>query len=263
MRAGGEVKICYICMMEKCTNCGSELTGKYCSNCGQERVRRLEVKSIVHDVIHGLWHWENSVLKTLLRFLKNPGKSAKDYISGKRKSFVKPFSYFISIQTIFVIVFHRMSENYFAFLNVKSTGTNENSPVVVSEIQHLVSQYINYFNYFMPVIFAFYFYLFFRKKTGVNYAESLAISFYWVGTSLIFSIVLMLISFIDIRIWNTRFVISAAFYIFAIIKFTDLSNLKVFLQGLSVTVLSYVTFVIFVTILIFLYLQVFKGISIF
>ncbi|HWA07770.1 MAG TPA: hypothetical protein VG961_14560, partial [Ignavibacteria bacterium] len=91
----------------------------------------------------------------------------------------------------------------------------------------------------------------------------LAISLYWVGTSLIFSIVLMLISFIDIRIWNTRFVISAAFYLFAIIKFTDLSNLKVFLQGLSVTVLSYVTFVIFVTILIFLYLQVFKGISIF
>jgi hypothetical protein len=239
------------------------MTGKYCSQCGQERVKRLEVKSIVRDVLHGILHWENSVLKTLLSLLKNPGKTTKDYVTGKRKSFVKPFSYFISIQTIFVIVFHRMSENYFAFLNVKSTGTSENSPIVVSEIQHLVSQYINYFNYFMPVIFAFYFYLFFRKKTGVNYAESLAISLYWVGTTLIFSIALMMLSFLEIRIWNVRFVVSLGFYIFAIIKFTDISIFKGILKGLSITALSYTTFVLFVTALIMFYLYVSKGISIF
>lgn len=249
--------------MENCTNCGGELTGKYCANCGQERVKRLEVKSIVHDVVHGIWHWENSVLKTLLSLLKNPGRTVKDYIAGKRKSFVKPFSYFISIQTIFVIVFHRMSENYFAFLNVKTTGTNESAPFNVSEIQHLVSQYINYLNYFMPVIFALYFYLFFRKKTGVNYAESLAISLYWVGTTLIFSIVLMLLSFLEMRIWNARFIVSLGFYIFAIIKFSEVSIVKGILKGIALSTLSYITFVLSVTILIVTYLYFAKGISFF
>ena len=249
--------------MEKCTNCGSELTGKYCSNCGQEKIKRLEVKSIVHDVIHGIWHWENSVLRTVLKMLKNPGGTVRDYISGKRKSLVKPFSYFISIQTIFVLVFHRMSENYFAFLNVTTTTTGESSPLIIHEIQHLVSQYINYFNYLMPVIFAFYFYLFFRKKTGVNYAESLAISLYWVGTSLIFSILLMLLSIIDIRTWNARFLVSFVFYVFAIIKFAEVSVITGILKGFVVTFLSYISFVLFVTVVIISYLYLVKGISIF
>jgi len=249
--------------MEKCSNCGSELSGKYCSNCGQEKIKRLEVKSILRDVIHGIWHWENSVLQTLIKMLTNPGKTVKDYVAGKRKSMVKPFSYFISIQTIFVIVFHNMSENYFAFMNIKTTGTSDLAPQFASEIQHLVSQYINYLNYFMPVIFAFYFYLFFRKKSGVNYAESLAISLYWVGTTMIFSIVLMLISVIDIRTWNARFIVSLAFYIFAILKFSDVSIVKGILKGITLSTLSYITFVLFVTILIVAYLYIAKGISFF
>jgi rRNA maturation endonuclease Nob1 len=36
--------------MDKCSNCGTGLNGKFCHNCGQGRVKRLEVKSMVHDV---------------------------------------------------------------------------------------------------------------------------------------------------------------------------------------------------------------------
>jgi hypothetical protein len=249
--------------MEKCINCGSELTGIYCNNCGQERVKRLEVNTILHDVTHGILHWENSVLKTFKYLVLNPGKTVKDYISGRRKSFVKPFSYFIAIQTLFVLVFHRMSEKYFAFLNVDLKGDSEKELILVSDMQHLVGQYINYLNYFLPVIFAFYFYLFFRKKTGINYAESLAVSFYWVGTTLVFSVALMLLSLIDIRIWNARIIVSTLFYVFAVIKFSDLSIAKGTFKGLTVTVLSYITFVLFVVMLIFAYLYFAEGINMF
>lgn len=249
--------------MEKCINCGAELTGRYCNNCGQERVRRLEVKTILHDVTHGILHWENSVLKTFKYLALNPGKTVKDYISGRRKSFVKPFSYFIAIQTLFVLVFHKMSEKYFAFLNVNLIGDSEKELIRVSDMQHLVGQYINYLNYFLPVIFAFYFYLFFKKKTGINYAESLAVSFYWVGTTLVFSVALMLLSLIDIRIWNARFIVSTLFYVFAVIKFSDLSIAKGIFKGLTVTVLSYITFVLFVVMLIFAYLYFAEGINLF
>jgi len=249
--------------MEKCTNCGSEFEGRYCNNCGQERFKRLEVKGIVKDVVHGVWHWENSVLKTLKELLLRPGKTVKGYISGRRKSLVKPFSFFISIQTIFVLIFHRMSGKYFAFLNVDMKGDAENTAIRVTEIQHLIGQYINYLNYFMPVIFAFYFYLFFRKKTGINYAESLAISLYWVGTTLVFSIILMLLSVIEIRTWNLRFVVNLLFYIFAIITFADISTWKGIYKGIIVTLLSYISFVLFVMILIFMYLYFAEGISLF
>ncbi len=249
--------------MEKCSNCGNEFEGKYCHHCGQEKVKRLQVRSIVHEVTHGILHWENSILKTFRSLLLNPGQTVKDYISGKRKSFIKPFSYFIFIQTIFAVVFHRMSEKYFAFMNVKVTSDSAEELTRISEIQHIVGQYVNYFNYFMPVILAFFFYLFFRKKTGVNYAESLAAAFFWVGTTLVFSVVLMLLSLIDIRIWNARFFIGTVFYIYAMIKFSDISLVKGILKGMAVTTLSYITYILFVSVLVISYLYFAEGINIF
>lgn len=248
--------------MEKCTNCGGELTGKYCSQCGQERVKRLEVKTIVHDVTHGILHWENSILKTFKNLLFKPGTTAKDYIEGRRKLFVKPFSYFIFMQTLFVVVFHRMSEKYFAFLNYSIRSDSDKVQERVIEIQHVVSQYVNYLNYFMPVFFAFFLYLFFRKKRGINYAEALAASFYWVATTLVFSIVLMLLSMIDIRFWNARFFVNMTYYIIAVKTFSDLSWGKGILKGFSVAMLSYIAFVLFVSILALCYLQFVMGINV-
>lgn len=248
--------------MEKCTNCGSELEGKYCHNCGQKRVKRLEVKTILHDVTYGILHWENSILRTFKGLLFKSGLTAKDYIEGKRKHFVKPFSYFIFMQTLFVVVFHRMSEKYFAFLNytIKSDSNKVQGRVI--EIQHVVSQYVNYLNYFMPVFFAFFLYLFLRKKKGINYAEALAASFYWVATTLVFSMVLMLLSMIDIRFWNARFFVNMAYYIIALKTFSDLSWGKGILKGFSVVMLSYTVFVLFVTILAICYLQFVMGLNV-
>jgi hypothetical protein len=239
--------------MKKCLNCGAESDGKYCPECGQEiEIKRLEVKTIFHDVTHGILHWENSILKTFRQMLFNPGGIAKAYISGQRKSIVKPFTYFIFIQTVYVLFFHWMSGQYFAFLNFTI-----NNPVSMQEkteqMQHLINAYINYLNYFMPLFFALYFFLFYKKKTGVNYAESIALSFYWVGTTLVFGIALMLLSLIDIRIWNARFFVNFIFLVFAILQFTKLPKLKGFFKSALMVFLSYFSYALFISLILFVY----------
>ena len=248
--------------METCTNCGNEFSGKYCTECGQGRIKRLEVKAIVHDVTHGILHWENSILKTFKALLFKPGQTVNEYIEGRRKHYIKPFSYFIFIQTLFVLVFHRMSEKYFAFLNYSITSTGEVMEKTL-EIQHLVAQYVNYLNYIMPVIFAFFLYLFFRKKKSINYAEALAASFFWVATTLVFSIILMLLSAIDIRFWNARFFVNSFYYIYAVKTFAGISWGRGIIKGAAVSMLSYFCFVVLVVILVILYLQFFAGVDIF
>jgi len=243
--------------MDKCKNCGADSDGKYCKNCGQEtEVKRLEVKTIFHDVTHGILHWENSILRTFRYLLFKPGVTVREYISGLRKSYVKPFSYFIFIQTIFVILFHAMSGKYFAFASysVQDTGNN---PGQTEQMQHLMSNYINYCNYIMPVFVALYLYLFFRKKTGINFAESLAASFYWVGTTLVFSIVLMILSLIDERIWGAGVFINSVFLVYAIFKFSNLKNFKVFLKSILTVFLSFLTYGLFVGIVLLLYMKLF------
>ena len=248
--------------MEKCSNCGAVFSGKFCTECGQGRVKRLEVKAILHDVTHGILHWENSFLKTFKELLLKPGQTANKYIEGKRKQYIKPFSYFIFIQTLFVLVFHRMSEKYFAFLNYTIKSDSDKVQERVVEIQHVVAQYVNYLNYFMPVVFAFFLYLFFRKKKGINYAEALAASFYWVATTLVFSIALMLLSIIDIRFWNARFIVNMAYYLIAIKTFSGLGWGKGILKGFAVSMLSYIVFVVFVSILAISYLHFVAGINV-
>jgi hypothetical protein len=239
--------------MKNCTNCGEESDGKYCHNCGQEiEIKRLEVKTIFKDVTHGILHWENSILKTFKKLLFKPGDTVRNYISGRRKLYVKPFTYFIFIQTVYVVFFHRMSGKYFAFLNFTITDP-ESMHEKVQQMQNMVSTYINYFNYFMPIFFALFFYLFFRKKTGVNYAESIAISFYWIGTTLIFGIALMMLSLIEIRIWNARIIVNIIFLLFAILQFTGLHNPKSVIKGIITVILSYITYATFVGLILLIY----------
>jgi len=249
--------------MEKCLNCGAEVQGKYCHECGQESaVKRLEVKTIFHDVTHSILHWEHSILRTFKELLVNPGKTVKKYISGSRKSFVKPFSYFIFIQTIYVLFFHWLSGKYFAFLRVSFTVSPGVEPTAV-EVQQIVSNYINYLNFFIPFVFAFYFRLFYKKKTGVNYAESLASAFYWMGTVMFFSIVLMVLSLIDVRMWNFRAAVSSVYLIYALIQFSGMPLVRGIIKGFITSALSYLSFAAVIFLLGIAYLQFVKGVKIF
>jgi hypothetical protein len=237
-----------------CPNCETEFDSKFCPNCGQEKItKRLEVKSILHDATHGIIHWENSVLKTFRLLLTQPGNLIHGYIRGKRKSYIKPFSYFLFLQTIYVVIFHFMSEKFFAYINISITKASQVEKAV--ELQHLISKNINYLNFILPLIFASYFRLLLKKRTGINYAEGLVFSFYIFGTLLVFGIFFMLLSLIDIRLWDIRFLVSYGYLLFVITQFSGYSKLKGFLKGSAIIILSYLTFMVLIGGLSLLYVM--------
>jgi hypothetical protein len=240
--------------MDKCLNCGAEIETKYCPHCGQERiVKRLEVKTIFHEITHGILHWENSILNTFKILLTRPGNFVREYIGGKRKSFVKPFSFFLFFQSLYVIIFHWLGDKYFAFLrmNISSDAPAEK----IEQMQHLISKNINYLNFILPVIFAFFFKLVLKKRTGVNYAESLVFSFYTTGAVLVAGMFFMLLSIIDIRLWNLRFVFNFIYLTLAISQFAEYRKIKGFFTGALVFFLSYFVFIVLVSIFTILYLK--------
>ncbi len=243
--------------MDKCLNCGAEISTKYCPHCGQEKIiKRLEVKTIVHEVTHGLFHWDNSILNTFKLLFTKPGYFVKEYVNGKRKSFVKPFSFYLFFLTIYVLLFHWMVGRYFAFYNTSlSLSGSKLSKIIM--IQHLVSANINYLCFLLPLVFAFILKLFLKKNTGINYAESLVFSFYTFAMVLIFGTVIMLLSMIDIRIWNLRLVISFFYLSFAVMQFSGYSKVKGLVIGGIAVILNYMIYVISVLIIIIGYLILF------
>jgi hypothetical protein len=251
--------------METCKNCGAELNGKYCSNCGQENLTsRLSVGHLFKDATHGILHWESSILKTFKELILRPGKFIRIYIDGKRKSFVKPFSYFIFIQTVYALTFHWLSDKYFAFVSATVTVNgelSESQAAKIEAIKHTVTANITYFNYAFPLILAMFWLLFLKKKTGINYAESLVSGLYLIGTTLFFGIILMLLSNISSQIWEIRFAVNFVYIIVAYIQYSGYKLFKGIIRGFTLTFLSYIVYVILVSGVTIFYLTVIKGIK--
>jgi hypothetical protein len=97
-----------------CLNCGNELSGKYCSGCGQKAdIHRITFKNfIVHDLLHGAFHIEKGMLFTGKNALIRPGQAALEYISGKRKRY---YNVFLLILLVFgLMLFTRHADEVFA-----------------------------------------------------------------------------------------------------------------------------------------------------
>ncbi len=97
-----------------CLNCHSELSGKYCSNCGQSAsTHRITLKHfLMHDLLHGIWHLEKGILFTIRQSLIRPGYMALDYVNGKRARYYNFFYLLLMVIGATLLTSHFFNEYY-------------------------------------------------------------------------------------------------------------------------------------------------------
>ena len=78
-----------------CFNCGTPLTGEYCSHCGQRAHIHRTLSAFFHDLLHGVLHFEGKIWKTLPLLVWKPGELTRDYIEGRRARYVSPIALFL------------------------------------------------------------------------------------------------------------------------------------------------------------------------
>ncbi|NNT71807.1 DUF3667 domain-containing protein [Flavobacterium sp. IMCC34852] len=97
-----------------CLNCRHVVENRYCPNCGQENTdsRKTFVQLFVH-FFEDLTHYENSFWKTIRNLIFKPSALTKEYLSGKRMSYLAPIRLyiFISFVTFFLIPIIQDSPN--------------------------------------------------------------------------------------------------------------------------------------------------------
>ncbi|AOC96025.1 MULTISPECIES: DUF3667 domain-containing protein [Flavobacterium] len=84
-----------------CLNCRHVVELKFCPNCGQENSDSR--KTFHHLFIHffeDLTHYENAFWKTIRNLLFKPSTLTKEYLSGKRLSYLAPVRLYIFISFI-------------------------------------------------------------------------------------------------------------------------------------------------------------------
>lgn len=78
-----------------CLNCATVLVGSYCHACGQYAHVHRTLSAIGHDILHGVFHFEGKVWRTLPMLAWRPGDLTRRYVHGERARFVSPLALFL------------------------------------------------------------------------------------------------------------------------------------------------------------------------
>ena len=87
-----------------CLNCGHIVEEHFCPHCGQENI--VVKEDAMHMVAHAIadyFHFENKFFGTLKPLLLKPGELTKQYVAGKRVSFIHPIRLYIFVSIVFFL----------------------------------------------------------------------------------------------------------------------------------------------------------------
>jgi hypothetical protein len=89
-----------------CLNCGTIVQGKYCHACGQENV--VPKETFWHMVTHfsyDITHFDSKFFTSLKDLLFKPGFLSKEYMAGRRASYLHPVKMYVFTSAIFFLLF--------------------------------------------------------------------------------------------------------------------------------------------------------------
>ena len=77
-------------MNEICKNCQNTITENFCGNCGQKKFKRIDKKYVFDEIQYLALHTNKGFFYSIKKILRNPGKTAKEFIDGNRVNHYKP-----------------------------------------------------------------------------------------------------------------------------------------------------------------------------
>lgn len=87
-----------------CLNCGAEVTGKFCPNCGQENVEVHETFShLMGHFVSDYLHFDSKFFRSLAPLIAKPGFLTDEYWKGRRIHYILPIRLFFFITVLFML----------------------------------------------------------------------------------------------------------------------------------------------------------------
>ena len=76
---------------DRCANCGEELRGEFCSRCGQrERDLHQPIGALLSQLVENVFSVDTRLVRTIRPLLLRPGEITREYLAGRRASYVPP-----------------------------------------------------------------------------------------------------------------------------------------------------------------------------
>ena len=87
----------------KCENCDEDLYGPqlYCAKCGQKNISKLNLRYLFSEIIDAVFNLDSKLYRTVKVLILKPGALSREFVKGRRKSYVSPVRLYVAVTLIF------------------------------------------------------------------------------------------------------------------------------------------------------------------
>ena len=94
-----------------CLNCGATVEERFCTRCGQENLEPKEsVGHLIRHFFEDITHFDGKFFVTVKDLIIRPGFLTREYVAGRRVSYLNPIRMYIFISAVFFVVAFAGSE---------------------------------------------------------------------------------------------------------------------------------------------------------
>ncbi len=256
---------------KSCRNCGNEVIGNYCHNCGQKRdVHKLAWRSLFEELQKRWFGFDNNFARTFKDLTVAPGKVIGATIDGIRVRYIGPIGYYFLLITLFVLTLSFLDIDLSAMTkDISAAFSSEGTPnqqQLQMELNQRIFSNFRLFSFLMIPFFITATWLIFKNKK-YNFLESSVVTFYGQGHPMILSILALFgykfFDWVHIQLYITP--VSYLYFAFVCANFYKGNKLWNFIKGLLVLILGLLLFMFAVMLITFTVAfinpELFKGLA--
>ena len=90
---------------QRCLNCGAEMLGPFCAQCGQRDIPPYpSVRELVTDAFWELSGWDGRFAATARTLVRSPGRLTIDFLEGRRARYISPLRLYLLASLLYFLV---------------------------------------------------------------------------------------------------------------------------------------------------------------
>ncbi len=220
-----------------CNNCQHEVFGDFCQHCGQRKgLGKITFKETFQDFVDMVFSVNAPLIKTQKLLITNPGKLFREYLSGRRKTYYKPVSFFIIATVIYIVL--RSLIQYDPMVGAVANGPkNFENSLFMKAGRYMVTN-INNIMFLYVFTIALFLKTFFSSKN--SFAEYIAIAFYLTGVySIMGTIAMFYLKYVDPKYKMIPMLVFAVYMIYALTSYFKNRSFLTVIKLLFVNILSF------------------------
>jgi hypothetical protein len=88
-----------------CENCGAQLTGRWCSQCGQPAIDyHRSFRHVIADILDSFLNWDSKFFATIGLLITRPWRLTNEFLAGRRVRYLHPARLYLLTSILFFFV---------------------------------------------------------------------------------------------------------------------------------------------------------------